>query len=258
MLNTGHRWPRLSLPHGQRSRSASGSVMPRIDRHAVTQALQSTRLFGSLDEESALGLASACHQRTYGKGQYLWYQGDPGNVLAVICIGLVKVVLTSERGDEVVLATLGPHEALGELSVLDGSPRSASVVAVQPTTALLLDRSTALTLMSRRTDVLDAVLRSLGQLVRQMTEQTGDLVFLDLPARLAKLLLRLGETAPNDGGPVMLDGGLSQSDLAAMIGATRPAVNRALQTFAARGLISIDGQVIVLHDLAGLRRRADH
>lgn len=224
----------------------------------MTQALQSTHLFGSLDEQSVDGLADACHQRSYQKGQYLWYQGDPGTVLAIICIGLVKVVLTSERGDEVVLATLGPPEAIGELSVLDGSPRSASVVAVQPTTVLLLDRSTALTLMSHQPEVLDAVLRSLGQLVRQMTEQTGDLVFLDLPARLAKLLLRLGKTTPTDGGPVVLDVGLSQSDLAAMIGATRPAVNRALQTFAARGLIAIDGQVIVLHDLPGLRRRADH
>ena len=247
----------LSLEDAPRSLVAGGSVMPAVDRQAATRALRSTRLFGSLDEESLSSLAGVCQQRSYGKGQYLWYQGDPGSVVAVICHGLVKVVLSSEHGDEMVLAILGEHEALGELSVLDGAPRSAAVVAVQPTTVLLLDRATALELMSRRPDVLDAVLQSLGYLVRHMTERTGDLVFLDLPARLAKLLLHMAGRPESD-APVVLDTGLSQQDLAATIGATRPAVNRTLQTFAARGLIEIDGKVIVLRDLAALRRRADH
>jgi CRP-like cAMP-binding protein len=111
--------------------------------------------------------------------------------------------------------------------------------------------------MSRRPDVLDAVLQSLGYLVRYMTERTGDLVFLDLPAKLAKLLLHMAG-GPGSDAPVVLDAGLSQEDLAATIGATRPAVNRTLQTFVARGFIEIDGKVMVLRDLPALRRRADH
>ncbi|HEY5881636.1 MAG TPA: Crp/Fnr family transcriptional regulator [Nakamurella sp.] len=227
-----------------------------LDREAVAGVLRSTLLFGALDDDSLLSLAAVCRQRAYGKGQYLWYQGDPGTVLVIICSGLVKVMLASGHGDEVVLAMLGEHEAVGELSVLDGLPRSASIVAVQPTKVLLLDRSSVLEILGRRPEVLAAVLRALGHLVRRMTEQTGDLVFLDLGGRLAKLLLRLGGP-PDEAGPVMLDAGLSQSDLAAMIGATRPAVNRALHTFVTRGLITIDGPVIALRDLPGLRRRAD-
>ncbi|HEY5844964.1 MAG TPA: Crp/Fnr family transcriptional regulator [Mycobacterium sp.] len=210
-----------------------------------------------MDDDSLVGLAAVCRQRVYSRGQYLWFQGDPGTVLAIICSGLVKVVLTSEHGDEVVLATLGEHEAMGELSVLDGLPRSASIVAVQPTTVLLLDRASVLEVLGRRPEVLVDVLRALGRLVRRLTEQTGDLVFLDLGGRLAKLLVRLGGRPPSGGGSVVLDVGLSQSELAAMIGATRPAVNRALQTFVSRGMITIDGPVITLRDLPALRRRAD-
>jgi len=227
-----------------------------MDDHEAARALKSTPMFRTLDEESLLRLAGACRQRTYRRGQYLWYQGDVGDRLVVVCRGLVKVVLASERGDEMVLVTAGVSDVLGELAVLDGSPRSASVVAVEDTTVLSLDRPIALELMARQPAVLDAVLRSLAGLVRRLTEQTADLVFLDLGGRLAKLLLGLVQANARAGDSAVLDMGLSQSDLAAMVGATRPAVNRALQVLASRGLISIDGQVIMLRDLPGLRRRA--
>ena len=155
-----------------------------------------------------------------------------------------------------MLVTLGGCEVLGEIAVLDGAARSASVIAVEPTTGLLLTRAAVLDVMARHPVVLDAMLRRLGRLVRRLTEQAGDLVFLDLGGRLAKLLLRLAGNRPTRADGVVLDTGLSQSDLAAMVGASRPAVNRVLRSFAARGLISVDGQVIVLYDIAGLRRRA--
>jgi CRP/FNR family transcriptional regulator, cyclic AMP receptor protein len=110
--------------------------------------------------------------------------------------------------------------------------------------------------MATRPAVLEAVLCSLGQLVRRLTEQTGDLVFLDLAGRVAKVLLQLAQSHAQDERRQVLDVGLSQSDLAAMVGATRPAVNHILQGFAARGLISMDGRAILLRDPSALRRRA--
>jgi CRP/FNR family cyclic AMP-dependent transcriptional regulator len=232
-------------------------MSPQAGLQEAVQALRSTRLFNALDPSSILGLAMVSKQRVYGRGQYLWYQGDAGDRLAVICSGLVKVVLTSEQGNEIVLATLGEYESLGELAILDNSPRSASVVAVERTRVLMLPRSALLDSMVAHPPVLEAVLRSLGQLVRRLTEQTGDLVFLDLGGRIAKLLLHLAEKhSPDAVQPVALRVGLSQSDIAAMVGATRPAVNRILQVFASRGLISMDGRAIVLRDLPALRRRA--
>jgi CRP-like cAMP-binding protein len=194
--------------------------------------------------------------RKYRKGQFLCYQGDAGDRLFVVAEGLVKVVLGSERGEEIVLATLGPRESLGEIALLDGAPRSASVVAVKPTTVLMLPRSALLHVMGQNPALLDAMLRSLGGLVRRLTEQTGDFVFLDLTGRVAKVLLRLTESHGTAQDEVALDAHLSQSELAAMVGATRPAVNRILQLFAARGWISIEGRVIAIQDQPALRRRA--
>lgn len=213
-------------------------------------------MFTGLPDDALDHLVEVCAKRTYPRGQYLWYQGDDSAHLIVVVSGLLKVVLSSEEGDEVVLVTLGPGETVGELALLDGSPRSAAVVAAEPTTVLMLTRPTVLDLMGRHPAVLDAVLRSLGQLVRRLTEQAGDLVFLDLGGRLAKLLLKLAADQVDGEGPVVLDLGLSQSDFAAMVGATRPAVNRALQSMATRGMISLSGRVVELHDLAALRRRA--
>jgi CRP/FNR family transcriptional regulator, cyclic AMP receptor protein len=227
-----------------------GSRTPAVD------VLRRTDLFGGLTDDDLHTLAGAARTRNFRRGQYLWYQGDPGDTLLVVCDGRLKVVLGSEEGEEALLVSVGSCEVIGELAVLDGARRSASVIAVEPTTALVLTRATVFDAMARHPSVLDAMLRSLGRLVRRLTEQNGDLVFLDLGGRLAKLLLRLAEgRAPAEDG-IVLDTHLSQSELAAMIGASRPAVNRVLHLFASRGLIRVDGQVIVLRDLPGLRRRA--
>jgi CRP/FNR family cyclic AMP-dependent transcriptional regulator len=231
-------------------------VRPRFTAQEAADVLGATPVFSALDGPALTDLAAASRQRTYGRGQYLWYQGDLGDHMVVIGEGLAKVVLTSERGEEAVLVTMGPHDTAGELALLDGLPRSASVVAVEPTTVLMLPRAAVQEAMSAHPEVLDAVLRRLGQLVRRLTDQTGGLVFLDLTGRVAEVLLQLAQRHAQDDEHTVLDVGLSQSDIAAMVGATRPAVNRVLQLFAARGLISVHGRVIVLRDPAALRRRA--
>jgi CRP-like cAMP-binding protein len=227
-----------------------------LSQQEIARVLASTALFAGLDEPSLLRLAQVCTQRSVDRGHYLCHQGDSGDRIFLIADGLVKVVITSFDGIEVVLATMGRHESLGELAVLDGSPRSASVVAVEPTQVLMVYRQALLTVMTQHPPVLDAILRSLGGIVRRLTEQTGDFVFLDLGGRLAKVLLRLSAAHATGPGEPVLDLGLTQSDLAAMVGASRPAVNRALQMLAVRGWISVTGQAIVLHDQEALRRRA--
>ena len=194
----------------------------------VVEILRSAAIFAELPDDALARLAARCVRRTYGRNQFLWYQGDDGAHLVVVASGLVKVVLSSPQGGEVVLTTLGPGEISGELAVLD--------------------------MLNRYPSVLDALLRSLGNLIRRITEQAGDFVFLDLGGRVAKLLLHLAEA--HGAGSTVLDLRLTQSDLAAMVGATRPAVNRVLQHLAGRGVIEVDGQRIVLVNLAELRRRA--
>jgi CRP/FNR family transcriptional regulator, cyclic AMP receptor protein len=156
-----------------------------------------------------------------------------------------------------LLVTLGPSEVVGELSVIDGGPRSASVVALRPTTGIVVGRAPLIALMQRSPISFDVLLRSVGALVRRLTEQATDLVFLDLAARVAKLLVREAEGRSGEQRQgALVDLGLTQTELAQMVGASRPAVNRVLQSLSARGSISIKGRTITIHDYSALRRRA--
>jgi CRP/FNR family transcriptional regulator, cyclic AMP receptor protein len=229
-----------------------------VQTDSVAAALHQTAIFGEVDDSALRELAQVCLQRTYRRGQFLWYQGDPGDYLVVIVQGLVKVTVTSPHGDELLLVTLGPSEVVGELSVIDGGPRSASVVALRPTTGIVIGRAALIALMQRSPICFDVLLRSLGALVRRLTEQATDLVFLDLAARVAKLLLREAEGRSGEQRQgALVDLGLTQTELAQMVGASRPAVNRVLQSLAARGSISIiNGGKIMIENSSALRRRA--
>jgi CRP/FNR family cyclic AMP-dependent transcriptional regulator len=243
-----------SLSHDRSSDEAL--IVAQID--SVAAALQQTAIFGELDDSALRELAQVCQQRTYRRSQFLWYQGDPGGYLVVIVRGLVKVTVTSPHGDEMLLVTLGPSEVVGELSVIDGGPRSASVVALRPTTGIVIGRAPLIALMQRSPICFDVLLRSMGALVRRLTEQATDLVFLDLAARVAKLLLREAEGRSGEQRQgAVVDLGLTQTELAQMVGASRPAVNRVLQSLAARGSISIKAGKIIIHDSIALRRRAE-
>jgi CRP/FNR family transcriptional regulator, cyclic AMP receptor protein len=228
-----------------------------VQTESVAAALLQTAIFGELHDSALRELAQVCRQRTYRRNQFLWYEGDPGDYLVVIVRGLVKVTVTSPRGDEMLLATLGPSEVVGELSVIDGGARSASVVALRPTTGIVIGRAPLIALMQRSPELLDVLLRSMGALVRRLTERATDLVFLDLAARVAKLLLREAEGGSGEQRQgALVDLGLTQTELAQMVGASRPAVNRVLQSLAARGSISIDGHKIIINDPTALGRRA--
>jgi len=228
-----------------------------MNRDTILDTLRSTQVFGSLDPTALSELAGVCVARSYRRDQFLWYQGDPGDHLVVVVDGLIKITVASERGDEMVLATVGSSDVLGELSVIDQGPRSASAVAVQTTTALVINRSALLVAMQQSPALLDALLRTLGAMVRRLTEQTTDLVFLDLGGRIAKLLIQRAERQSDDPSRrLAVDLHLTQTELAQMVGASRPAVNRVLQGLVGRGVIKVDGRTIEIVDAPGLRRRA--
>ena len=224
---------------------------------AAVELLRRTRLFAGLDQPTLRALAERSVERSFPRHGRLFFQGDPGDGLFVVASGLVKVVVTSEDGEEMVLVTLGPGEALGELAVVDGGPRSAAAEALEPTSALLITRPVVLELAARDPALTEALLQALGGLLRRLTEQASDLVFLDLPGRMAKLLAGLAAergTATAEG--IELDAILTQTDLAGMVGASRQSVNQILQGFARRGYLQVRGRRIVIHRLDLVRRRA--
>jgi CRP-like cAMP-binding protein len=219
--------------------------------------LARTSLFAGLDEAELLRLGACARRRTYRKGEYIFHQGDSGDAVFVLTDGRVKVIFASKDGDEMILATLQPPNIFGELALIDGGPRSASIQTLEPTTVLTLTRATLLELMSRQPAVTDLILRSLGRLVRIMIAQASDLVFMGLHGRVAKLLLNLIEdpaVPPNE--QLSLDLKMTQSDLAAMVGGSRQSVNQILHQFERRGYLRLEGHRLIVKDLEALRRRA--
>ena len=216
-----------------------------------------TGLFTGLDEPSLTRLAERSVERFYRKGQMVFHQGDPGESLFIINAGLVKVYVSSEEGDEMVLVTLRAPETFGELSLIDEGSRSASAQTLERTSLLSLSRTMLLEAMRENPSLSAALLRSVGGLVRRLTEQASDLVFLDLHGRVAKLLLGLAdERGDASGADIVLDLHMTQSDLAGMVGGSRQSVNQILRTFERRGYLEIHGRQVVMKQPDLLRRRA--
>jgi CRP-like cAMP-binding protein len=223
--------------------------------------LAATPLLAGLEPSELLELAGHARQRIFPQGHYVFRQGEAGDALFVILAGSVRVTWAppggSETGREVALATLGPPDVFGELALIDGGPRSVSVQALESTRVLTLGRATLLDLMVRNPDVGERLLRSAGELVRRTVDQAGDLVFLDLPGRVAGLLLRMIEKdGTGHSGPVPLDFKTTQSDLAASVGGSRHSINQILGHLVQGGYVEVDGRTLVVKDLEGLRDRA--
>jgi CRP-like cAMP-binding protein len=215
-------------------------------------ALTGVDMFAGLEPEVRQRVIAAAVPRTYRKGQLLFVENDPGESLIILRRGAVAAFRTAPTGERAVLSVVRPPDVLGELSLLDGSTRSLSAEAIEDCSALALSRNAFLELVHSNPRFLDAVMRSLGALVRKLTEQTADHVFLDLPGRVAKTLVKLA----GDSHAPMVTIELNQSQLAEMAGGSRQSVNQAIGSFATRGWLRTEGRRIVVTDLPALRRRA--
>jgi CRP-like cAMP-binding protein len=221
-------------------------------RADVVRVLSTVELFAGLGPTVLDSLAGVAVPRSYPKGALLFAEGDPGSSLHVITTGAVTICRTAPTGERAVLTVLRPPDVLGELAIIDGAPRSATAEALSPTTTLSVGRDAFLALLRAQPALVDPLLRHLGEMVRRLSDQTADHVFLDLAGRVAKVLMRLA--GPRRGGPPVVE--FTQGRLAEMAGGSRQSVNQVLGAFATRGLVRVDGRRIVITDEAGLRRRA--
>lgn len=219
-------------------------------------ALRNVPFLTVLPDAELERLAAQARPRRFRAGDTIFHREDPGSTLYIIERGRVKLVLASPEGREVTVGLLGPGDFFGELALLDGGPRSASVVALEPLDALTLDRAPFIAVLERHPEVAGALLAVLGDRLRQTDELIQDILFLDLPARLAKRLLLLaapdGEPIPAGAQPAVH---FSQTELAGMVGSTRESVNRCLNAYAERGLVALRREAIVLSRPDELQRR---
>jgi CRP-like cAMP-binding protein len=221
------------------------------------QTLAKIPLLRDVAPEALGQLAKSLRRRRFSRGEVVFHQGDPGDTLHLVRGGRVKIVLPAETGDEAVLAILGPGDCFGELALLDGGPRSASVVAMEPVETLVLGRQDFLAFFRTNTEAAERLIVTLARTIRKVNEEVADLAFLDLPGRLAKKLLDLAEShgEPMSGGGIEITVPLTQEELAGMIGATRPSVNKVLGWYEDQGAIQRRGRKIAILKPDTLRRR---
>jgi CRP/FNR family cyclic AMP-dependent transcriptional regulator len=223
------------------------------------EALRRCALFAKVDDATLTRCVGTLRVRRFRRGETIFHQGDPGDSLFILEGGSVKIVLPSPEGVEgAIIATLGRGDFFGELALLDGAPHSATAVAMEPTRALVLGRQTFDRLVDTEPGLRAALFAGLVGELRRLTGHVEELHFLDLPGRLARRLVRLArEVDPAASGEVRLAWPYTQSDLAGMIGGTRPTVNRLLNDLAERGLIRFEKDELVIPDLERLERAAE-
>lgn len=214
-------------------------------------ALAQVELLRELGPQVRRQLAERVTSRSWPTGELVVQQGAPGSSLIVLVSGRATVYREAPDGSRAALAHLRAPTTLGEVTLFDGAPRSASVQAVEPCDGLELARSDLLELLRDDQRFLDALLRSLGSLVRRLSDQAADSLLLDLPSRVAKTLVTLAE-GPADAPLVQL----SQARLAELAGGSRQSLNQVLRRFSERGLVRVEASGIAVCDLEGLRRRA--
>lgn len=228
-----------------------------MDETFAVDALSRCPLFEHADAAAIRSVAAGLRRRRFRRNEVIFHQGDPGDSLHIVGTGAVKIVLPSTEGEEAIIATLRPGDFFGELSLLDGAPRSATATALEPSETLVLPRSGFLQLLDQDAELRNALLSGLARELRRLTSHVEELHFLDLAGRLAMRLTRLARDAePAATGEVRLDWPFTQSDLAAMIGGTRQSVNRLLSGLIDEGLINVERDVLVVRDVAALEARA--
>jgi CRP-like cAMP-binding protein len=223
----------------------------------MDDVLASVPLFAALDNDTAELLVAALTTRPVVRGHVVFQEGDPGDRLFIVLDGKMKISRAAADGRENLLAVLGPGEMFGELSLFDPGPRTATASAVTDSTLASLDHDDLRPLLLDQPGVAVQLLRALAQRLRRTNEAMADLVFSDVPGRVAKALLDLAERFGDDEGDgVRVKHDLTQEELAQLVGASRETVNKALSEFANRNWLRLEGRTVLLLDRERLARRA--
>ena len=213
-----------------------------MDATRIADYLAESPLFACLAATDRLALAGKMRPRHFARDEIIFHRDDEAGHVFLIAAGTVKVSVPDDAGHEVVIALERGGDVFGDLALFDGAPRSATVTAITETTALALGRTDFMSVLERNPDAMRKMLGLLAKTLRRSTGHVEDLVFLDLPGRVAKCLLDISEASGTD----QVD--LTQEDLAAFVGAARVSVNRVLADLESRKAIRIARRHIEIAD----------
>ena len=211
----------------------------------MAQELRDVLPLHVLSDADGHELYTHMHLRRFGQGEVVYHRGDPAADTFVVHRGLVKSLLQDENGRDLLVGLYGRGEFFGTLTLFENGPRETTVVAVVPTAIMQISRADALRVLERNPRAMHFMFERLARTIHQLSGMLEGIVFLDVPGRLARLLVELE-------GPATLP--LTQDDIASAIGSTRDTVNKTLADFAERGLIKVERRRVRVLDHNALRQ----
>ena len=212
---------------------------------SVNDLLENEPLFSGLQEEELAAMSRVAVAKNFAKHAIILHEGDKTDALYFIASGKVKVVLSTGGGKEVILAMLGKSELFGEMALLDEQPRSADVVAMEPTQLLVISKTDFINCLAHNPQMAFKIMQGLIQRLRNADRKIESLALMDVYGRVARILLEL---AKPEGGKLVVGEKLTQQDLADMIGASREMVSRILKDLVHSGHIRFEGRKIIVNE----------
>ncbi len=214
--------------------------------------LLSVPLFSQLSEDEIVNLTKVTREKTYPKNSVIVFEDDPGDSLYVVKSGQVKVVLIGEDGREVILSVMGEGDFFGEMALIDDQPRSAHVIAMEDSRLIVLYRQDFLRCLEETPRIALGMLKALSRRLRSADDKIGGLVLLDVPGRVARLLLELAD----EGDGKTISRKITHHTIAQMIGSSRETVSRTIRNFSTGGQLKVTSTTIEIIDRAGLESAA--
>ena len=219
--------------------------------------LRRAPLFNGLDDDSVRTLRRQTSEVKLSRGEHLFLEGQDGDRLYVVLDGKIKLTRAAVDGRENLWSVLGPGEMFGELSLFDPRPRTSTASAVTDATLAALAHDALRPWLLERPEVSMHMLQALARRLRRTNDVMADLIFTDVPGRVAKNLLDLADRfGEQEGDRLHVHHDLTQEELAQLVGASRETVNKALADFAARGWLQISARSVLILDADRLRKRA--
>ena len=196
-------------------------------------------LFSTLTPDQAEALAATVSKKRFKRGEILVEQGKKTDALYIVLAGRTRVLMADSKGREVILATLVSGDYVGEMSLIDNAPHSATVVAEQQVDVLVLGRDSFLRCLGENMEMSHAVMRGLVQRLRKASDNISSLALVGVYGRVAKVLL--DSAVPDDSGALLIRDKVSRQDIAKMVGASREMVSRVMKDFEEQGFIQLLG-----------------
>jgi CRP-like cAMP-binding protein len=223
----------------------------------VDEVLARAGIFQGVEPAAAQALAASLETVDFPRGHVVFAEGEIGDRLYIIVNGKVKIGRRSPDGRENLLAVFGPSDMFGELSVFDPGPRTSSATTVTEVRTLTMDRPALREWINKRPEIAEQLLRVLARRLRRTNNSLADLIFTDVPGRVAKELLKLArQFGVQEAGLLRVTHDLTQEEIAQLVGASRETVNKALADFAHRGWLRLEGKSVLILDPERLSRRA--